>query len=158
MFNGKVVIGNGGAEYGARGYVTAYDAETGNQAWRWFTVPGDPSKPFEDESMAAAAKTWDPAGKYWINGGGGTAWDTITFDPDLNLVYIGTGNGSPWNRNMRSPARRRQSLSGLAGGAERRHRKICLALSGNAGRQLGLHLDPADDPGRHHISTARRAR
>ena len=104
VFNGKVVIGNGGAEYGVRGYVTAYDAETGNQAWRWFTVPGDPSKPFEDESMAAAAKTWDPAGKYWINGGGGTAWDTITFDPDLNLVYVGTGNGSPWNRNMRSPA------------------------------------------------------
>ena len=104
VFNGKVVIGNGGAEYGARGYVTAYDAETGNQAWRWFTVPGDPSKPFEDESMAAAAKTWDPAGKYWINGGGGTAWDTITFDPDLNMVYIGTGNGSPWNRDIRSPS------------------------------------------------------
>lgn len=104
VFNGKVVIGNGGAEYGARGYVTAYDAETGNQAWRWFTVPGDPAKPFEDESMAAAAKTWDPAGKYWINGGGGTAWDTITFDPDLNLVYVGTGNGSPWNRDIRSPS------------------------------------------------------
>ena len=104
VFNGKVVIGNGGAEYGARGYVTAYDAETGNQAWRWFTVPGDPSKPFEDESMAAAAKTWDPAGKYWVNGGGGTAWDTITFDPDLNLVYIGTGNGSPWNQKVRSPS------------------------------------------------------
>jgi quinohemoprotein ethanol dehydrogenase len=104
VFNGKVVIGNGGAEYGARGYVTAYDAETGNQVWRWFTIPGDPSKPFEDDSMAAAAKTWDPAGKYWLNGGGGTAWDTITFDPDLNMVYIGTGNGSPWNRDIRSPA------------------------------------------------------
>ncbi|WP_065751403.1 PQQ-dependent dehydrogenase, methanol/ethanol family [Bradyrhizobium paxllaeri] len=104
VFNGKVVIGNGGAEFGVRGYVTAYDAETGNQAWRWFTVPGDPSKPFEDESMAAAAKTWDPAGKYWVNGGGGTAWDTITFDPDLNLVYIGTGNGAPWNQKVRSPA------------------------------------------------------
>ena len=64
VVNGKVVIGNGGAEYGARGYVTAYDAETGNQAWRWFVVPGDPSKPYEDESMEAAAKTWDPAGKY----------------------------------------------------------------------------------------------
>jgi len=102
--NGKVIIGNGGAEYGVRGYVTAYDAETGNQAWRWFVVPGDPAKPFEDESMAAAAKTWDPAGKYWVNGGGGTAWDSITFDPDLNMVYIGTGNGSPWNRNVRSPA------------------------------------------------------
>ena len=104
VFNGKVIIGNGGAEYGARGYITAYDAETGNQAWRWFTVPGDPSKPFEDESMAAAAKTWDPAGKYLVNGGGGTVWDTITFDPDLNMVYIGTGNGSPWARNARSPS------------------------------------------------------
>lgn len=104
VFNGKVVIGNGGAEYGVRGYVTAYDAETGDQKWRWFTVPGDPSKPYEDESMEAAAKTWDPAGKYWVSGGGGTAWDTITFDPDLNMVYIGTGNGAPWNRHLRSPA------------------------------------------------------
>jgi quinohemoprotein ethanol dehydrogenase len=104
VFNGKVLIGNGGAEFGARGYITAYDAETGAQAWRWFAVPGDPSKPFEDASMEAAAKTWDPAGKWWINGGGGTPWDTITFDPDLNLVYIGTGNGAPWNRNVRSPA------------------------------------------------------
>lgn len=103
-FNGKVVIGQGGAEYGARGYVTAYDTETGNQAWRWFAVPGDPSKPFEDASMEAAAKTWDPAGKYWLNGGGGTPWDTMTYDPDLNLVFIGTGNGSPWNRNVRSPS------------------------------------------------------
>jgi quinohemoprotein ethanol dehydrogenase len=102
--NGRVIIGNGGAEYGVRGYVTAYDAETGNQAWRWFVVPGDPAKPYEDESMAAAAKTWDPAGNYWVNGGGGTVWDSITFDPDLNMVYIGTGNGSPWNRNVRSPA------------------------------------------------------
>jgi quinohemoprotein ethanol dehydrogenase len=104
VVKGKVLIGNGGAEYGARGYITAYDAETGAQAWRWFVVPGDPSKPFEDESMAAAAKTWDPAGKWWINGGGGTPWDSITYDPDLNMVYIGTGNGSPWNRNLRSPA------------------------------------------------------
>lgn len=103
-FNGKVVIGQGGAEYGARGYVTAYDTETGNQAWRWFTVPGDPSKPFEDASMEAAAKTWDPSGKYWLNGGGGTPWDTMTYDPDLNLVFIGTGNGSPWNRKVRSPS------------------------------------------------------
>ena len=104
VVKGKVLIGNGGAEYGARGYITAYDAETGEQAWRWFVVPGDPSKPFEDESMEKAAKTWDPAGKWWVNGGGGTPWDTITYDPDLNLIYIGTGNGAPWNRNLRSPA------------------------------------------------------
>jgi quinohemoprotein ethanol dehydrogenase len=104
VVKGKVLIGNGGAEYGARGYITAYDAETGAQAWRWFVVPGDPAKPYEDDSMAAAAKTWDPAGKYWVNGGGGTPWDTMAYDPDLNLIYIGTGNGSPWNRNLRSPS------------------------------------------------------
>ena len=104
VVKGKVLIGNGGAEYGARGYITAYDSETGEQAWRWYVVPGDPSKPFEDDSMAAAAKTWDPAGKWWVNGGGGTPWDTITYDPDLNMIYIGTGNGAPWNRNLRSPA------------------------------------------------------
>lgn len=104
VVKGRIIIGNGGAEYGVRGYVSAYDAETGDLAWRWFTVPGDPSKPYEDESMEKAAKTWDPAGKYWVSGGGGTTWDTITYDPDLNLLYIGTGNGSPWNRGHRSPA------------------------------------------------------
>jgi quinohemoprotein ethanol dehydrogenase len=104
VFKGNVIIGNGGAEYGVRGYITAYDAKTGAQKWRWFTVPGDPSKPFEDESMAKAAKTWDPAGKWWEAGGGGTAWDTMAFDPELNLMYVGTGNGSPWQRDKRSPA------------------------------------------------------
>ncbi len=103
VYKGKVIIGNGGAEYGVRGYVTAYDAETGKQKWRWFTVPGDPSKPFEDASMARAATTWDPSGKYWEAGGGGTAWDTMAFDPELNLMYIGTGNGSPWAHSKRSP-------------------------------------------------------
>ncbi len=104
VFKGKVIIGNGGAEFGVRGYITAYDANSGDQKWRWFVVPGDPAKPFEDESMAKAAKTWDPAGKYWEAGGGGTAWDTLTFDPDLNLMYVGTGNGSPWSHVKRSPA------------------------------------------------------
>jgi quinohemoprotein ethanol dehydrogenase len=103
VYKDKVIIGNGGAEYGVRGYITAYDAATGAQRWRWFTVPGDPSKPFEDASMAKAAKTWDPSGKYWEAGGGGTVWDTMTFDPDLNLMYVGTGNGSPWARSKRSP-------------------------------------------------------
>jgi quinohemoprotein ethanol dehydrogenase len=103
VFEGKVVIGNGGADLGVRGYVTAYDANTGDQKWRWFTVPGDPSKPFEDESMERAAKTWDPSGEYWKSGGGGTAWDAMTYDPELKLIYIGTGNGSPWNHAKRSP-------------------------------------------------------
>lgn len=103
VYKGKVIIGNGGAEYGVRGYITAYDAETGAQQWRWFTVPGDPSQPFENEAMAKAAATWDPSGKYWVNGGGGTVWNTMAFDPDLNLMYIGTGNAGPWNRKARSP-------------------------------------------------------
>jgi quinohemoprotein ethanol dehydrogenase len=103
LVKGNVIIGNGGAEYGVRGYVTAYDAETGEQKWRWFTVPGDPAKPFEDDSMKRAAKTWDPSAKYWLAGGGGTVWDTITYDPDLNMVYLGTGNGSPWGQRARSP-------------------------------------------------------
>ncbi len=103
VFNGRVVIGNGGADLGVRGYITAYDAKTGKQLWRWFTVPGDPSKPFEDESMRRAAKTWDPSGEYWKAGGGGTAWDTLSFDPALGLMYVGTGNGSPWSHAKRSP-------------------------------------------------------
>ncbi len=104
VYNGKVVIGNGGAEFGVRGYLTAYDAETGEQAWRWYSVPGDPSKPFEDASMEMAAKTWDPAGRWWEAGGGGTMWDAMAFDPELNILYVGTGNGSPWNQHLRSPA------------------------------------------------------
>ncbi len=103
VYKGKVIIGNGGAEYGVRGYITAYDAETGEQKWRWFTVPGDPSKPYETEALAQAAKTWDPAGKYWEAGGGGTVWDSMVFDPELNTMYIGTGNASPWSRAQRSP-------------------------------------------------------
>src|SRR5258705_10101072 len=87
VVRGKVLIGNGGAEYGVRGYVTAYDAETGAQAWRSVVSPGDPSKPYEDASMEAAAKTWDPAGKYWINGGVRTPWDTIAYDLEMILVY-----------------------------------------------------------------------
>jgi len=99
--NDLVIIGNGGAEYGVRGYVTAYHADTGEQAWRFWIVPGNPADGFENEAMEMAAKTW--TGEWWANGGGGTAWDSFAYDPDLNLVYIGTGNGSPWPRALRSP-------------------------------------------------------
>src|SRR5687767_7950288 len=98
---GKVIIGNGGAEYGVRGYVSAYDAETGKLAWRFYTVPGDPAKGFESPAMEAAAKTW--TGEWWKLGGGGTVWDSFSYDPELDLLYVGTGNGSPWNRRLRSP-------------------------------------------------------
>jgi len=109
--NGLVVIGNSGADItlgpknGSRGYVSAYDADTGKLAWRFYTVPGDPSKGPEgaasDSVMPMAAKTW--TGRWWENGGGGTVWDSITYDPELDRVYIGVGNGSPWNRQVRSP-------------------------------------------------------
>lgn len=98
----KVIIGNGGAELGVRGYITAYDTDTGKQLWRFFSVPGDPSKPFESEAMAVAAKTWK-GGKWWEIGGGGTLWDSMAYDPQADLLYVGTGNGSPWNRWLRSP-------------------------------------------------------
>ncbi len=101
VVKGKVIIGNGGAEYGVRGYVTAYDADTGEQAWRWYTVPGNPADGFENEALEMAAETWN--GEWWKNGGGGTVWDSIVYDPELDLVYIGVGNGSPWDQNLRSP-------------------------------------------------------
>jgi quinohemoprotein ethanol dehydrogenase len=103
VVKGKVIIGNGGAEYGVRGYVSAYDADTGAQAWRFYTVPGDPKKPYESPALEKAAKTWDPSAKYWEIGGGGTVWNAIAFDPDLDLLYVGTGNGSPWSKHVRSP-------------------------------------------------------
>ena len=97
----KVIIGNGGAEFGVRGYVSAYDAQTGRLVWRFYTVPGDPSKPFESPILAQAAQTW--TGEWWRWGGGGTVWNAIVYDPELNLLYIGTGNGTPWNEKYRSP-------------------------------------------------------
>tara|TARA_Y100000385_G_scaffold291674_1_gene371246 strand:- start:2763 stop:4958 length:2196 start_codon:yes stop_codon:yes gene_type:complete len=98
---GRVIIGNGGAEYDARGYVSAYSATTGNLDWRFYTVPGDPNKPYEHEDLEEAAKTW--TGEWWKQGGGGTAWDALVYDPELNLIYIGVGNGTPWDQIKRSP-------------------------------------------------------
>ena len=100
----NVVIGNGGAELSARGYVTAYDVDTGEQDWRWFSIPRDPNPPFRDASMEMAAKTWDPEGVWPDTGGGGTIWDSMAYDPELGLLYLGVGNGNPWNREVRSPA------------------------------------------------------
>ncbi len=96
-----VIIGNAGAEYGVRGYVTAYHVDSGDELWRTHTVPGNPADGFESEAMRAAAETW--TGEWWVAGGGGTVWDAIVTDPDAGLVFIGTGNGAPWNRDNRSP-------------------------------------------------------
>jgi PQQ-dependent dehydrogenase (methanol/ethanol family) len=98
---GKIFIGNSGSEFGTRGYVSAYDAETGELAWRFYTVPGDPDEPFEHPEMEMAAKTW--TGEWWKGGGGGTVWNSIVYDPEFNQVYLGVGNGAPWARAIRSP-------------------------------------------------------
>ena len=96
---GRVLIGNAGSEYAVRGYVSAYDALTGALAWRTYMVPGDPSRPFESEAMRKAAATW--SGEWWKGGGGGSPWDPIVYDPALDLVYVGTGNASPWYPELR---------------------------------------------------------
>jgi len=101
VFKDKVIIGNGGAEYGVRGFVSAYDVKTGELAWRFYTVPGDPAKGFENDAMANAADTW--TGEWWQYGGGGTVWDSIVYDDELDQILLGVGNGAPWNREVRSP-------------------------------------------------------
>jgi quinohemoprotein ethanol dehydrogenase len=100
VVKGNVIIGNGGAEFGVRGYVSAYDADTGELVWRFHTVPGNPADGFENAAMEMAAATW--SGEWWALGGGGTVWDSMAYDPELDLLYIGVGNGSPWNHGLRS--------------------------------------------------------
>jgi quinohemoprotein ethanol dehydrogenase len=109
-FDGKIIVGNSGADFAddctppkcpvVRGYVTTYDANTGKELWRFYIVPGDPSKGFESETMAMAAKTW--AGEWWRKGGGGTVWNAMTYDPETDTVIIGTGNGAPHSHQQRS--------------------------------------------------------
>ena len=98
-----VIIGNGGADLGVRGYVSAYGTDAGELRWRFYTVPGSAEGPFEHPELEMAADTWDP-NSLWEQGGGGTVWDSMSYDPDLNLLYVGTGNGSPWPGYVRSPA------------------------------------------------------
>ena len=101
-FDGKIIIGQGGGDTTpTRGYATAYDAETGKQLWRFYVVPGDPQKGFENKAMEMAAKTWK--GEWWKNGGGGEPWNAFTYDAETDTILIGTGNGFPWNQKIRSP-------------------------------------------------------
>ena len=123
VIKGNVVIGQGGAEYGVRGFLGAYNAQTGKLAWKFYVVPGDPKKGFEDPALAVAAKTWN--GEWWKAGGGGTPWDGIAYDPELNLVYVGTGNGSPWNANHRSP-----------GGGDNLYLASIVALNADTGKYV----------------------
>jgi quinohemoprotein ethanol dehydrogenase len=96
----KVIVGLAGAEFTPhRGFFAAFDVNTGKEVWRFYTVPGDPSKPFENAAMEKAAKTW--SGDWWKYGGGGSVWDSLSYDPEANLIYVGTGNGAPWPEALR---------------------------------------------------------
>jgi PQQ-dependent dehydrogenase (methanol/ethanol family) len=97
---GKVIVGAAGGDRPTRGFFAAFDAETGRQAWRFYTVPGDPAKGFESDAMRKAAATWD--GEWWKLGGGGAVWDGISYDPDSELLYVGTGNAEPWPSALRT--------------------------------------------------------
>ncbi len=130
---GLVFIGNGGSEFGTRGYVSAYDADTGEMRWRWYTIPGNPEEGFENEAMARAAKTWN--GQWWQFGGGGTVWDAIVYDPELDQLYIGVGNGAPHNRRIRSP-----------GGGDNLYLSSVVALNPDTGDYLWHYQEvPADN-------------
>lgn len=96
---GKVIVGVSGGEYAVRGFFDAYDAETGKRAWRFYTVPGDPSKPFEQPELADWAKTW--SGEWWKTGGGAPVWNGIAYDPDADILYVGTGQPGPWTEVAR---------------------------------------------------------
>lgn len=100
---GKVFIGGSGGEFGVRGWIAAFDAQTGKEVWRFWTVPGDPAKGFESRALEKAAQTW--SGEWWkVSGGGGTVWDAAVYDPVTDLLYFGTGNASPWNGRVREPS------------------------------------------------------
>ena len=122
VFHNTVLIGQGGTDFGAtRGYVTAYHAQTGRKLWRFYLVPGNPATGFENDAMRMAAGTW--TGQWWRFGGGGTVWNAMTYDPQFNRVYLGTGNGAPWNRKIRSP-----------GGGDNLFLSCIVALDADTGR------------------------
>ncbi len=120
-----VIIGNGGGELGVRGYISAYDVSSGEMRWRFYTVPGDRNKPQESEALEKALSSWSGDEWYKLGGGGGTVWDTLVFDPDLDILYIGTGNGSPWNRDLRSP-----------GGGDNLYLSSIVAINPNDGKYI----------------------
>ena len=149
--NGLVYIGNGGAEYGVRGYVSAYDAKTGALRWRFYTVPGDPAKgPDDAASDPVMATARPPRGRASGGrcGGGGTVWDAIVYDPDFDQLIIGVGNGSPVEPADPFSRRWRQLVPLVDRRARRDHGRLQVALPDDARRYLGLHRHAAHHPRR----------
>jgi quinohemoprotein ethanol dehydrogenase len=103
VVKGKVFVGPSGGEFGVRGYIAAFDAETGKELWKFYTVPGDPALPPENDAMKKALETWGRKGEWWKIGAGGTVWDAMVYDPVNDLLFFGTGNGTPWNARSRDP-------------------------------------------------------
>ena len=134
-----VVIGNGGAEFGVRGYVSAYEVKTGKLAWRFYTVPSSKDGPHEHPELIAAAKTWS-RDSMWESGLGGTVWDSMAFDPELDLLYVGTGNSSVYDRDKRSP-----------GGGDNLYLASILALRPDTGKLVWYYQTT---PGEHWDYTA----
>ncbi len=133
VVKGRIILGNGGAELGVRGYVSAYDPNNGEMLWRTYTVPGNPADGFESKALEEAAATWK-GGNWWEIGGGGTVWDSMAFDPELDFLYVGTGNGSPWVRHIRSP-----------GGGDNLYLSSILALDPDTGEiQWHYQTTPGD--------------
>jgi quinohemoprotein ethanol dehydrogenase len=132
VFNDKVIIGNGGADFGARGYVTAYDQATGQQVWRFYVAPGSPEENRGHPALQRAAATWK--GEFWKTGTGGGPWDSITFDTELNRIYFGTGNASPYDPEQRSP-----------GGGDNLYTASIVALDADTGRYVWHYqVNPRD--------------
>jgi quinohemoprotein ethanol dehydrogenase len=130
--DGRIFMGEAGSEFEQRGYLAAYDAENGKELWRWWSVPGDPAKAFEQPELKWAAKTW--TGEWWKAGGGGTPWDAINYDPVTDLVYIGTGNGAPWPAEIRSP-----------GGGDNLFTSSIVALEAKTGKYRWHYQETPDD-------------
>ena len=149
VFNGKVIIGNAGPT-SCRPAATSRPTtrRTGKQVWRFFVVPAKPGgvdSAASDDVMAMAAQTW--TGQWWRYGGGGHVWNAITYDPEFNRIYIGTGNGAPWNWKLRSPGGGDNLFLCLDRRAGCRHRPVRLALPDHARRRLGLRFGDRHDAG-----------
>jgi quinohemoprotein ethanol dehydrogenase len=132
IFNGRVIIGNAGADFGQRGYVTAYDQASGKQLWRFYVTPGSPAENRGDPAMEHAAATWH--GEYWKTGTGGGVWDSITFDARFKRIYVGTGNGGPYDPSARSP-----------GGGDNLYTASIVALDADTGKYVWHYqINPED--------------